>query len=134
MANDPLHNIDVLQLDQGFHIKLVGFLGACAAHGLTLIGTSGYRSLGQQAKLHDAYLAGGPLAAPPGVSAHNYGMAVDFLAIGPGGKPIDSSDAPEYVAMEEIAPRYGLNTGRSWPHPDGGHVQLADWRAQAGVA
>jgi hypothetical protein len=36
-----------------------------------------YRSLAVQTKLYDTYRAGGPLAAPPGESAHNFGLAVD---------------------------------------------------------
>ena len=38
----------------------------------------GYRSLERSAALYAAYLKGGPKAAPPGKSAHNYGLAVDF--------------------------------------------------------
>ena len=45
---------------------------------------SGYRSLDEQAALYQTYLAGGPLAAPPGKSAHNFGLAVDVV--------LDSSD------------------------------------------
>jgi hypothetical protein len=36
-----------------------------------------YRSIELQAKLYKKYRAGGPLAATPGQSAHNYGLAVD---------------------------------------------------------
>lgn len=40
---------------------------------------SGYRSYEQQAAMYDAYLNGtGPLAAPPGTSAHETGTAVDL--------------------------------------------------------
>ena len=40
---------------------------------------SGYRSYEQQAEMYEAYLNGtGPLAAPPGTSAHESGAAVDL--------------------------------------------------------
>lgn len=43
--------------------------------------TWGFRTLEEQAKLHDIYLHGGPLAAPPGESAHNFGLAIDVVLI-----------------------------------------------------
>lgn len=50
--------------------------------------SSGYRSMSEQAGLYAAYLAGrGNLAAPPGSSLHNYGLATDgphWAARGPG--------------------------------------------------
>lgn len=40
--------------------------------------TSGYRDVGRQAQLYQAYLAGrGNLAAKPGSSMHNFGLAID---------------------------------------------------------
>lgn len=40
--------------------------------------TSGYRDIGRQAQLYQAYLAGrGNLAAKPGSSMHNFGLAID---------------------------------------------------------
>lgn len=39
--------------------------------------TFAVRSLKEQAILYEKHLKGGPLAAPPGQSAHNFGLAVD---------------------------------------------------------
>lgn len=40
---------------------------------------SAYRSYAEQAQMYQAYLAGtGPMAAPPGTSAHELGLAVDL--------------------------------------------------------
>ncbi len=40
---------------------------------------SAYRSYGQQLSLYDLYVSGGgPLAAPPGTSSHEYGAALDI--------------------------------------------------------
>ena len=124
MSADPLARIDVALLDAGFLEKLYGLLGAAKAHGLVLVGTEGYRSPERSDELYAAYLKGGPRAAPAGKSAHNYGKAADFLAMR-AGVPVASSDAPEYLLLEELAPRYALKTLRALQ--DGGHVELDGW-------
>ncbi len=121
---DPLARIDTSRLDTGFFGLLLGFLGACKAHALDLRATMGFRDLVEQAALWDAYQKGGPRAAPPGKSAHNYGMAVDFLAYRKGAL-LGSSSEPEYALMEELAPRYTLKTLRRLN--DAGHVELDGW-------
>lgn len=121
---DPLARIDVSKLEPQFYGMLLGFLGACKAHGLKLLATYGYRSGTEQAALY-AKRREGQAVAPPGKSMHEKGLAVDFLALQSNGEAIQSSDAPEYRTMEELAPRYGLRTGRSWSRPDGGHVEWA---------
>lgn len=52
-------------------------------------------------------------------------MAMDYVALEADGSVIQSSAAPEYGLMEEIAPRYGLKTLRALS--DGGHVELDGW-------
>ena len=55
---------------------------------------SGYRSYAQQAELYRRYLAGvGPLAAPPGTSAHETGRALD-VATPAGRRAVDLLGAP----------------------------------------
>jgi LysM repeat protein len=55
---------------------------------------SGYRSYAQQAELYRQYLAGqGPLAAPPGTSAHETGRALD-VATPSGRQAVDLLGAP----------------------------------------
>lgn len=41
--------------------------------------TSAFRSMEEQRALWMKHLQGGPKAAPPGKSAHNYGLAVDVV-------------------------------------------------------
>ena len=50
--------------------------------GFDPIVTSGRRTYGEQQRLYSAYLAGRSSlpAAPPGRSAHNYGLAIDVWA------------------------------------------------------
>lgn len=44
--------------------------------------TEGFRSIERSNKLYKAYLAGGPRAAPGGLSAHNLGEGVDVVLDG----------------------------------------------------
>lgn len=65
--------------------------------------TSGARTRDQQAKLYAKYLAGGNLAAKPGTSKHEAGLAVDF-----GG---------DLALAERLAPAFGLRQtvpGERW--------------------
>lgn len=85
--------------------------------------TSGYRSLAKQRTLYARFRRGGPLAAAPGSSAHNYGLAVDIALVG---QPRDSRD---YRKMHRIAERFGLvplrgEQGRIDPY----HVEVPNWR------
>lgn len=124
---DPLQHIDTSKLDTTFYGYLLGFLGACSAHGLVLTGTEGYRDPARSDQLYAEWMASGqkgPRAAPGGKSAHNFGCAVDFLALR-NGQVVQSSQEPEYALMEELAPRYSLKTLRALN--DAGHVELKDW-------
>lgn len=42
--------------------------------------TYGYRSLVEQGALYAKYKAGSPKASPPGLSPHNYGLAIEHRA------------------------------------------------------
>lgn len=96
--------------------------------------TFGWRSLEEQAALYQTYKAGGPLAAPPGLSAHNYGLAVDLVldVDGKMGGAV-SWDTRKYAkqwgrlwAAIDASPE--LHSGRFWHPPDGGHVEMCRWR------
>jgi len=91
--------------------------------GIRAVVTSGYRSLAKQRQLYARYRRGGPLAAPPGSSAHNYGLAVDIALVG---QPRESRD---YRRMHRIAERLGLvplrgEAGRIDPY----HVEVPNWQ------
>ena len=43
--------------------------------------TQAYRTFDEQKALYDKYVKGGPKAAPPGLSYHNYGLAIDFCLL-----------------------------------------------------
>lgn len=123
---DPLARIDAWRLDPDFLQRLRGMLGAVAAHGQTFVASYGYRSLEQQQALYVVYKRGGPRAAPPGKSAHNFGLAVDLVRLTDG--KVDWTPA-DYALLAELAPRYGLTTGASYA--DYGHVELDGWEKVA---
>ncbi len=89
--------------------------------------TSGYRSLAKQKKLYDAYRRGGPLAAAPGQSAHNYGFAVDIAIVG------EPRSSRLYRTLHRIAARYGLTPLQAEQLKlDPYHLQVPNWRALVG--
>lgn len=54
-------------------------VAAAAADGVSIEINDGYRSSEEQAVLYQLYKSGkGPIAAPPGQSLHNKGLAIDF--------------------------------------------------------
>lgn len=69
---------------------------------LRILPVSGFRTIEEQAKLRARYEAGGPLAARPGESAHNYGRAVDLMA-GPG-----TTDEQIEAAMKAASAKLGI--------------------------
>jgi peptidoglycan L-alanyl-D-glutamate endopeptidase CwlK len=80
---------------------------------------SGHRPFDEQRVLYEKYLAGGPKAAPAGLSAHNYGLAVDCARLLPSGKL--SWDSADYKILEDTVEKHGLITGKSFN--DQPHVQ-----------
>lgn len=86
--------------------------------GYSVTASSLYRSPAYQEELHRRWEEGDPdiitEPAPPGQSAHNYGMAADL-----------NLDPPDYEALGEAAEIYGLQ----WAGPDDPvHVEIVNWR------
>jgi hypothetical protein len=65
---------DVSRLEPSFRADVQSLLSTCVYDWRVVYA---YRSIELQAKLYEKFRAGGPLAAAPGESAHNYGLAVD---------------------------------------------------------
>jgi hypothetical protein len=91
----------------------------------------GYRGLEEQYVLYQKFLKGGPRAAPPGRSAHNYGLALDVA--------LDGSDAPGLQADWNTShPGWAWLFDAVWKHPrlhsgrsfnDADHVEALGWKA-----
>ena len=92
--------------------------------------TYGFRTKAEQDTLYKKYLKGGPRAAPPGKSPHEYGLAVDVVLDSnalPGLQP-DWDDRKEawinlFAAIKKH-PR--LKSGVSFG--DGGHIERYQWQ------
>lgn len=124
---EPLH--------PGFREDVTTFL---AASPYTWYVLSGYRSLEEQADLYARYQAGGPTAAPPGRSAHNYGLAVDVVLDvdpnTPGLQPSWNTKLAGWVWLKAASiPHPRLKNGWSfgdWPHLEKYRwARVKDWRA-----
>jgi D-alanyl-D-alanine dipeptidase len=91
--------------------------------------TQGFRTSTYQQALYDKYLKGGPLAAPPGHSAHEKGLAVDVTLVR-GGHDIWNYKDPAWrrlVHSVHMHPRlHSLDD-----HGDTDHIEAVNWRAIA---
>lgn len=95
--------------------------------------THGFRSTAEQAALYAKYKAGGPRAAPPGLSPHEYGMAIDVAL------DIDGKMGGQVTWNTEAEPFKGawgrlwaavdasaiLHSGRYFHDPD--HIERTKW-------
>lgn len=118
--------VDRSLLYPAFARSLEAVLERCHARGHDYYVTSGTRLYDAQAALYERHLKGGPRASPPGLSAHQYGLAVDVAPDGspaPGLQP-DYSPAAYQVLAEEVRVA-GLTWGGDFRsgRPDRPHVQ-----------
>lgn len=109
-------NLDLLY--PPFLEALLNLLMECHLQGSSYKVYSGHRGFDEQTELYEKHLQGGPRAAPAGLSAHNYGMAIDCARLVAGKLSWDPSD---YKVLEETVGKHGLITGASFN--DRPHVQ-----------
>jgi hypothetical protein len=116
-GTDYKHVNDVL-------LRQLNALGRKLGKVITVI--SGYRTKAQQAALYDRYIKSGKdrryIAAPPGHSKHEFGLAVDATI---GGVAIGK------VVSGKLLAQFGLSTPVRGDYP---HVQLLDDKTAAAAA
>lgn len=90
-----------------------------ASQGISLIVEDAFRSMDDQIALYTAYQnKTGNLAAKPGYSNHQSGIAVD-IRVG------NSFTSPVYLWLNKNAPTYGwVNKGKSFPQPEPWHWEF----------
>lgn len=88
-----------------------------------------YRSLQDQATLYQKFLRGGPRAAPPGESAHNYGLAVDIHVL-VHGVPLWSGQT--FESAKQLFVQAGC-LALPPQYDDPGHLEHPQWRTLAGL-
>ena len=94
---------------------------------------SGYRSIPEQIELYKKYKAGGPRAAPPGKSAHNFGLAIDVVldmdGAKPGLQPSWDTKLPGWLWLKaKCAAHPRLKSG--WSFNDWPHIEAYKWRGR----
>ena len=99
-----------------------------ANQGIIIKVTSGTRSFAEQDELFKKHLAGGPLAAPPGKSNHNFGLAFDVTIFEGSTDPEKAKtpvfEGPAYKAVGALGTDLGLEWGGNWKKVDEPHFQL----------
>lgn len=95
-----------------------------------------FRTVEESNAKYAAYLAGGPLAAPGGQSAHNFKEALD-INLTKDNKFIENINAPEWQRLGALARQFGAIWGGSWEPKkiDGPHIEHPKWReTKQGIA
>ena len=101
--------VDLDYLHPEFLRRLLDLLAEARLLGYTYKVYSGYRSTDEQRVLHKLYLQGGNKAAPAGLSAHNYGLAIDCGRLMPDGK-VSWLDA-DLEPLRELCLKHTLDWG-----------------------
>lgn len=120
--------VDPTLLEPGFVRDLTDVLGK-SGYGWWV--TYGFRTYEEQLALYRKYQAGGPRAAPPGKSAHEFGLAVDVVLdadpILPGLQPTWNVKLAGWVWLfATIAAHPRLKSGVKFG--DGGHIERYKWQ------
>ncbi|MCP3103837.1 M15 family metallopeptidase [Myxococcus sp. K15C18031901] len=123
MTRANFKRVDLDRVYLPFVVVSLDVIARCMARGARYVATYGFRSLEEQGELRRLYLAGkGGKASAAGLSAHNYGLAFDFVCDGdarPGVQP--DWRLPAYRVLGEEATKGGLVWGGRFG--DAPHVQ-----------
>lgn len=141
MPSDLIKRVNADLIYPNLFERVLHGLAACRARGADYFAIYGHRSWAEQHQLHMRYLNGtGGRAAPAGLSAHNYGLALDFARDKDLGlKGLQPSwDPKDYEILGEEMTRLGLHWGVAykdrphigWP----GYVNGVDLRPLMAIA
>lgn len=123
MTHANFERVDLDRVYPPFVAVSLEVITGCAARGVRYVATHGFRDLSEQAQLRRLYVEGkGGKASPAGLSAHNYGLAFDFVCDAsprPGVQPDWRESA--YLVLGEEAMKAGLVWGGRFG--DSPHVQ-----------
>lgn len=112
-----------------FRARVDMWLEKCALSGLDILVYCTYRSLEEQAlEYAKGRTTPGKIVtnAKPGQSAHNYGLALDFVPMQNG--RAQWSNKTLYNAAINIAEDCGLESLRKSKFPELAHLQMPGWR------
>jgi hypothetical protein len=119
-----------------------GIQPAMSQRGYSCLIASSARTLAQQQQAYLAFKSGtGGRAAPPGQSAHNYGLAIDVLIRPLGSYKGDAwawartaAGSKAYQVLHTVAKHYGLDNIAAAAPDDPFHLQAPNWRRLAGLS
>lgn len=124
MSLDFRPNVDPMHLDREFAADIVDLLGLSEYAWRV---TEGVRTWEHQSALYEKHLAGGPLAAPPGHSAHEHGLAVDICRFGAGIESWDYAKDPAWEWLFAACLKHPrLHSGHDFKDDD--HIQAVKWQ------
>lgn len=115
-----------------FRARATDWYAECKAIGLDLLVYCTLRTTQEQDELYQQGRSQpGRIVtyAKPGQSAHNHGLALDFVPLILG-KPDWRAGSPEYLKAVELAEKHGMSSAskwkkfREWPH-----LEMPEWRA-----
>ena len=109
------------------------FLAACGRAGHLVTVTQTLRTMEEQARIYaqGRTMPGAIITyAPPGTSAHNFGMAFDICIAGAEPYPAGF----DWEALGVIGEALGLGWGGRFSHPDLDHFERLDWRSAGKTA
>lgn len=125
--------IDPCGLHSGFREVAEAVLQASPHHWYV---THAHRSLAEQGELYRKYLAGGPRAAPPGRSAHNFGLAIDVVLDAdpekPGLQPTWNTKLAGWIWLKTTLTNHPLLKS-GWTFSDWPHIEHRDWKRLAAL-
>lgn len=122
---DPRSEGIISQLNSAAQPLMRQFILALVAAGIDAKAISGFRTYEEQEQLYKKYKVGGNVAAPPGYSNHNFGLAID-IGIFQDGKYLEES--PLYERAGQIGKELGLIWGGTWENEDQPHFEYRpDW-------
>lgn len=97
----------------------------CERAGVGIRYTQALRTFEYQNDLYQKYLKGGPKAAPPGLSYHEYGLAVDICLYHKDGsisydmtEDMDKDKIKDFEEVAKIFELYGWRWGKAFKDPD----------------
>jgi peptidoglycan L-alanyl-D-glutamate endopeptidase CwlK len=121
-------------LEDNFYEKVKQLImGVEISTGLDWVVTSGRRTMAEQQRLYDqGRKSSGPIVtkAPPGSSAHNFGLAADLCPM-KDGKPWWNAPDEVWKQMADVAIQLGLTAGYYFKSiHDAPHVESPSWKEQ----
>ncbi len=125
MPSDLFRRINLDLIEPNFLQILLNVIAECRKQGAEYVATQGFRTYAEQKQIWcQGRTQPGKIVtnAMPGESAHNFGLAVDFMRIDGHGQP--DWNPKSYRCLGDEASKQELVWGGGFHSPDSPHVQV----------